>query len=276
MKYPIIILILIWPFELIAAPIETVLLLIDERSEQKLGSYSAERDALASGILKLAELGAKEVLLKFFLDLPKTEEANLLLVSALPSIPVTLQARIDDTEEHANVLPSNHYLAKQYETIGAGMKGDSGWIPMKGFSQNANAVGFIDSIAPAYLVESYQNQSVGSLYFHALESIYGIGFVVQDHTVYLDGKEIPLNSLSEFEYRWLPPKTYTHLSLVDLLNGDVSADSVKGKYVVFGYDGKDIHQIDTPGGKMNAHLAFYHSLVSVIATIENIPAKDAM
>lgn len=99
MKYPIIILILIWPFQLIGAPLETVLLLIDKRSEEKLGAYSAERDALAAGVVKLAELGAKEILLKFFLDLPKAEKKNAFLVSALARIPVTLQARLDDTEK---------------------------------------------------------------------------------------------------------------------------------------------------------------------------------
>lgn len=154
------------------------------------------------------------------------------------------------------------------------MKGDSGWIPTEEFSQNAKTVGFIDSITPAYLVESYQGHDVGSLYFHALESIYGMRFIVLDRKMYLDGKEIPLNDRSEFEYKWLRPKTYAHISLVDLLNGDVSEDRVKGKYVVFGYDGKDIHKIDTPDGEMNAHLAFYHSLVSVVVAIENIPAKD--
>jgi hypothetical protein len=219
----------------------------------------------------LSELGAQEVLLKFFLDLPKPESENRQLISALSRIPVTLQARLDDHEENPNTLLPMHYLTKQYEAIKASAKGDSGWLPAQEFSQKAKAVGFIDSITPAYLVESYQGHNVGSLYFHALESIYGEDFMVQEQSIYLDGRALPLNDQSELPYQWLPTKTYTYLSLVDLLNGGVSADQVKGKYVVFGYDGKDIHKIETPAGQMNAHLAFYHSLVSLVAAIEALP-----
>lgn len=103
-------------------------------------------------------------------------------------------------------------------------------------------------------MESYQGQSVGSLYLHALESIYWVGFVVQGQKLFLDGKEMPVNQQSEFEYKWLHSETRTYISLLDLLNGDVPADRVWGKYIVFGYDGKDTHQIETPEGEMDAHL----------------------
>jgi hypothetical protein len=46
MKYLIAFLLLICTRGLMAAPIDTVLVLIDERSEQELGAYAQDRDAL--------------------------------------------------------------------------------------------------------------------------------------------------------------------------------------------------------------------------------------
>lgn len=268
MKYLLVSLLLTFPQISIAAPLDTVLVLIDKRTEEELGSFSAERDALAAGLVKLAKLGAKEVLLKFFLDLQKEDKENALLRQAIAKLPVTLQARIDNTESNPNELLSKHVLGSGFRSVKSGAHGNSGWLPIIDFSREAKAVGFIDSISPTFFVEAYGSQTVGTLYFHALESIYGAAFEIRDGELHLAGKRVSLNQKGEFELVWLPYEVHPYVSLIDLLNDDISAEKIRGKYVVFGYDGKDIHQVDTPVGSLNVHLAFYHSLLSTIAAFE--------
>jgi len=274
MKYILVALLLTFQQISIAAPLETALILIDERTEQELGSFSSERDALAAGLVELAKLGAKEVLLKFFLDLPKTNKKNELLRQAITKLPVTLQARIENTESNPNELLPKHVLGSEFRSIKSGAKGNSGWLPLIDFSRNARAVGFIDSISPTFFVETYGSQAVGSLHFHALESIYGSAFEIKHGELHLAGKMVSLNQKGEFEYEWLPYEVHPYVSLIDLLNGNVIAEKIRGKYIVFGYNGKDIHKLDTPVGSMNAHLAFYHSLVSTIAAFENVSREN--
>ncbi len=126
---------------------DTVLVLIDQKTEQKLGLFPYERDVFAKGIERLAQLGAREVLLKFFLDAAKNKNEDLQLAHAMIKIPVTLQARIDDSEQNPNTLLPRHQLKKEFKKVEGKIHGKSGWLPITKFSQNAHAVGFIDSIS---------------------------------------------------------------------------------------------------------------------------------
>ena len=247
---------------------DTVLVLIDQKTEQKLGLFPYERDVFAKGIERLAQLGAKEVLLKFFLDAAKNKNKDSQLAHAMTKIPVTLQARIDNSERNPNTLLPQHQLGKEFERIKGKIHGKSGWLPITRFSQNAHAVGFIDSISPALFIERYKNKAVGSLYFHALESIYGMKFHMEGHQLFFDKNKISLNSKGEYQYDWEASKKLGCISYIDLIEGRVDKNKVSGKYVILGYDGAKIHQVPTPAGLMNAHIAFYQSLLSVIASFE--------
>lgn len=254
-----------------AAPaLATVLVLIDEKTEKKLGAFPYERDVLSKGIEQLHELGAKEVLLKVFLDKHKDKRKDKSLANALSNLPVTLQARLDDSELRPNPLISGHKLHTKFKTIKSYLRAESGWLPIIEFSQKAKATGFIDSIYPVMFVETYKGDAVGSLYFHALESIYDVKIDVKQDRLYLADHELILNQKGEYIYDWSSARQPEYLSYIDLLEGNVESNKVAGKYVVLGYDGSKIHQVPTPDGLMNAHVAFYQSLLSVIANIEEV------
>ncbi len=216
----------------------------------------------------LSQLGASEVLLKLFLDANKNRSKDIQLANTFTTIPVTLQARIDDSEPNANTLLPGHKLSKEFKAIRSGLHGESGWLPTIDFSKNAKAIGFIDSIYPVLFIESYKGEAVGSLYFHALESIYGLKMVAKEDKLYLGKKVINLNSNGEYSYKWMSEKPVEYISYIDLLQGNVEPGKLRRKYVVLGYDGEKAHQVPTPEGLMSAHIAFYQSLLSVIASVE--------
>lgn len=253
----------------VAAPVlDTVLVLIDKKTEQSIGVFPYERDVYSKGIKILSQLGAREILLKVFLDARKNKSKDTRLANSFNNIPVTLQARIDDSEPNPNPLLPRHNLAKEFKIINSTIRGESGWLPTIEFSQNAKAVGFIDSISPVLFIESYKDEAVGSLYFHALESIYDKKFVTKSDKLYFGGNEVSLNAKGEYNYDWVLDKQAEYISYIDLLEGKIDPGRIAGKYVVLGYNGEKIHQLPTPEGMMNAHIAFYQSLLSVIASIE--------
>jgi len=247
---------------------DTVLVLIDQKTEQKIGLFPYERDVFAKGIERLAQLGAKEVLLKFFLDAAKNKNQDLELAHAMTKVPVTLQARLDDSERNPNALLPQHELKKEFKRIQSNTHGMSGWLPTETFSQSAQAVGFIDSIFPALFVERYRNKAIGSLYFYALESIYGMKFHIKGHQLFFGKNKVPLNAKNAYQYDWIISKKSDYISYIDLVEGRVEKSRISGKYVILGYDGAKIHQIPTPSGLMNAHIAFYQSLLSVVSSFE--------
>lgn len=245
-----------------------VLVLIDQKTEQKLGIFPYQRDVFAKGIEKLSQMNAKEVLLKFFLDAHKQKSLDKQLVNAFKTIPVTLQTRIDNTEKMPNPLLAEYELDSEFLTVHSNLQGKSGWLPIPEFSQHAKVVGFIDSISPVLFVETYKGKAVGTLYFYALESIFGVKFRVENHQLFFGNNKVPLNSKNEYEYDWLSSQKVDHISYIDLIEDKVDANKIAGKYVIFGYDGAKIHQVPTPAGMMNAHVAFYQSLLSLISSFK--------
>ena len=117
-------------------------------------------------------------------------------------------------------------------------------------------------------IERYKGDVVGSLYFHALESIYNAKIHTKEDVLYIGESIIRVNSKGEYKYDWDPGTKSKYISFIDLLEDEIDPNLISGKYVVLGYDGKNIHQVQTPNGLINAHVAFYQSLLSVISSIK--------
>lgn len=248
---------------------DMVLVLIDQKTEQKIGAFPYQRDVFARGVEKISQMRVKGILLKFFLDSHKDRNLDHQLANSFKKTPVTLQARMDNAERMPNKLLVKHELGKEFLAISSKVTGNSGWLPISEFSYDAKAVGFIDSISPVLFVETYQNKAVGSLYFYALESIFGMKFKVENHQLFFGRNKVPLNSKNEYEYDWVSQRKVDYISYVDLMDGEVDTSKIEGKYVIFGYNGAKIHQVPTPVGMMNAHIAFYQSLMSLVSSFEN-------
>lgn len=240
--------------------------MIDEKSEAALGDFPFDRAVLAKGIDAIRIGGGKAVILKFFLDRPKSAEGDRALAEAMGKIPVVLQARIEEREIRANPLPDRFYWKEA--DVAPALSGNSGWIPLPLFSEHAACIGFIDSIDPAPAYERYRGRTVRSLFTCSLEL-----FADAPGRAGLSGSQLAIGNrqwqlTGEGNYRFTWPEgggEIHAISFIDLLRGSVPAEALKGAVVLLGYDGRKMHLVDSPMGRVKAHRLFCHALSSILA-----------
>ena len=97
-------------------PAAFAVVFIDARSEAALGPFPYDRDVYDKGIEALAAAKARGVVLKFFIDRPKSDEGDKALGEAMGKVKVILQARLDPEEAHPNPLPER-FVLKDVENI---------------------------------------------------------------------------------------------------------------------------------------------------------------
>jgi CHASE2 domain-containing sensor protein len=77
---------------------EFAVVFIDPDTEARHGKIPLDRALIARALEVLAKANARAVVLKFFLDQPRSEDGDRRLSEAIARIPVVLQARIDEVE----------------------------------------------------------------------------------------------------------------------------------------------------------------------------------
>lgn len=231
---------------------------IDQAAEARYGKFPVDRGVLANAIQKAADAGARGIVLKFFLDLPRSPEGDQALAKSLSRIPVLLQARIDDSEKNPNALPARFVLA---ESVGpAGVSGSSGWIPLATFSDPARDVCFVDFNSPAVpLVETYQGKAVKSLVLCATEMALATKAVVGPGKNISIGKRlITVDDLYRASVRYDNDRPVSAFSFNDVMDGKVASENLNGKVVIIGYDGASVPRI----GGVGIHRLFVQILSS--------------
>ncbi len=231
---------------------------IDAPTEARYGRIPLDRAILAKGIQKLADAGAKGVVLKFFLDQPKEEASDAAMEAALKRIPVILQARLDDAEPKPNSLPDKFALGGL--SAKTAQSGASGWIPLPRFSAVSADVGFIDfdsTVVP--MLETYRDRTVKSVCLSAIELATGRKALIEPgRQIRFGDLTLPLDELNRVSTTLTPakPAPVSAVSFLSLLDGQADAAALKGKVVILAYDGPNIHSADSPLGKMGAHRLF--------------------
>lgn len=240
--------------------------LIDNKTEKALGPFPYDRSVYARAIDKAAASGARGVVLKFFIDLPKTEAGDRALAEAIGRTKVILQAHLDDAEAAPNALP------KRFRTQLAGgadkgkiLTGNSGLIPLPQLSEKAYDVGFIDytTIDRAPMVERYKGDYVKSLYTCCLELALGEpARVVPGKAIEIGGRALPLDAQGQAGVRYPTADELQYLSMIDLLEGPPRAE-LRDKVVILGFDGKAVDPVQTPAGPIGPHRVFCYALMSL-------------
>src|SRR4030095_7721692 len=87
-----------------------VFVMIDSKTEELYGSLPFNRALIAKAIDNLAAAKAKGIVLRFFYDLPSTEERERARESSICAAPVALQASLDDNEGTTNALDSRFVM----------------------------------------------------------------------------------------------------------------------------------------------------------------------
>lgn len=240
---------------------------IDAATEAKLGKFPLDRALIAKAVLKAGEQQAKGVVLKFFLDQPRNEASDRALAGALTNLPVLLQARIDDSEAQPNPLPERFTLPKikgPTATVGV-----SGWLPLPMFSANAKDVGFADVFSEETLLKTYQAKTVKSVTLSCIEMATGSPMVITTNgQMKFGAKVLPVDSRYMAPAKWPVKDNLAYIPFHQFVAGEVAASQIKGKIVIIGYDGPQMHTIPTSMGQVRAHRLFVYNLQSIYGQLE--------
>ena len=246
------------PFGLRGSPFQAVLI-NDADVAEFGGRFPLPRRQLAAAVAAASRAEARAVVLKFFIDRPADDpddDAALALAIKQAKRSVVLQANVEPTEGAASRLPER-FLRKDLPQSGDFIKGNKSWLPLAIFTDGATAIGFIDGLNPAPLVESYQGHTVPSLLLVALELALGKASF-EPGRVTLGTKSLPLSggkiSLPYPRHDDLKP-----ISLSALLAGRANRQ-LKDAVVIIGYDGKYMDTFPTPIGGIKKHRLFFYEL----------------
>jgi hypothetical protein len=256
----------------LAAPLSPfVFVMIDAQTEALHGNLPFNRALVAKAIDKLAAANAKGIVLKFFYDLPSTEETDHALELSICAPPVALQAGLDDNEGTTNALEAKFEIdANPPRELP--LAGDKGLLPLRRFSRCAYAVGFVDSFNGTDeipLIELYQGRMVKSLWLVALEMASNQkAHVDPSGDIRFDKEQIGINVTHHINF----PSTnsLSYIPFHEILSNAAKTwqGKVRQSVVIIGYDGKKIHSIDTSMGSLSAHRFFIYGLLSLSKSFE--------
>jgi CHASE2 domain-containing sensor protein len=241
-------------------PVEIVM--IDQAAEAELGKFPFDRGRIADAVTALQRAGARAVVLKFFFDQPRSATGDRRLADAMRGpAPVILQARLDDAEPKSNGLPDRFYLSDFKVAPSAAIAGSKGWLPLPMLAERAAAVGFIDRLNPAPIIEVHQGKVVPSLYLVSVELMLGqkVNITPNQH-IRVGERQLPLDGKNCVKLPWPRKDAIDYVPFMEIVRGAPSVARLKDKVVIIGYDGSGMHSFDTPAGKIKAHRLFYYQL----------------
>jgi hypothetical protein len=239
--------------------------MIDQAAETELGKFPIDRAHIAAAIEAIERAGARAIILKLFFDQPRSAASDERFAKALRTkTPIVLQARLDDTESKSNPLPDRFFLPEHKVSPRAAFSGRNGWLPLPSFAAHATAVGFIDALNPAPIVEVYRGKTVPSLFLIAVELMLGQKVnVVPNSRIRVGTRELPLDAKNCVALPWPERDRLDYVPLLDVLRGAPSVSRLKDKVVILGSDGPGMHSFDTPAGKIKVHRLFYYELCAL-------------
>ena len=260
MKVILVAAIAILPLSSLFAQSSFVMVMFDNPTETRLGSFPPDREQYASAISVLKEYGAKAIVMKYFLDQNKSALGDNAFAESLNLLPCFLQAHVDNSEAHPNPIDVK-FSIKIANATNKMITGNSGWIPLEQFLKNAYDIGFVDmrkaDLVPMF--EKYQNSIYKSLWFSILQ--YALPSLQVDGKYLSNGsKKAVIDEYGEVSVRYPCEDKLDYISFYSIVQRSIDKSSIIGKIILIGYDGNNIGYLDTPIGKIKAHRAFYYCL----------------
>jgi adenylate cyclase len=240
-----------------------VAVFIDAKTEKTLGPFPYDRAILAKAIDKSVESGVRGVVLKLFVDKPKTARGDGALVDAAKRTKLLVQARLDDSEPHPNALPDRFALTAPIE--GKLLSGRSGWLPLPELSGAAHDLGFVDYrvIERMPLFERYDGKLVKSLCLSCLELALGTrAQIVTAHSVRIGDKTVELDEYGEIGVEYPTKDDLRSISFSDFIEQPARPE-LKDRIVIIAYDSERFEPVKTPAGAIRPHRAFVYALTSM-------------
>jgi len=242
-----------------------VVVFIDNKTEKVLGAFPYDRSILAQGVEKATALRAKGVVLKFFLDKPRTAAGDRALEQAARGTRLLLEARLDDQELKPNPFSDRFQIAGTGGSLGHPLSGTRGWIPLPELSAVAYDVGFVDyrQLSRMPLIERYNGSLVRSLYLCCVELAEGKRAEVKPgRFIRVGAKTLSIDDRSEAAVTYPARDDLPYIPFCDFIAPDAKPD-VRDRVVLIGYDADQFAPLETPSGKIRPHRAFAYALESI-------------
>lgn len=249
-----------------------VAVLIDNKTERAMGPFPYDRAVLAKVVQRSHEMHAKGVVIKFFLNLPRSADGDRLLASAMGKTRVILQAgNTGDGETSAAILDRFSLGAA---SSGNAITANRGGIPLSQFLIPAYDVGFVDmaSMDRVPIVEQYGGRYVKSLWTACVElALDRRATVVPGQSVAFGDKRLALDEKSQAGIRLPSQDSLNYISLVDFLSDQKTGGDIKDRVVVVGLDDSTVPTVQTQIGALRVHRLFLYVLQSFYQSVIAAP-----
>lgn len=234
-----------------------VAIFVDATTEAKLGRFPIERTYYAKALEQLKSGQARGVVLKYFFDLPRKGDDELVL--AMKGIPTLLQARIDNEEPATQKLSPLFFQSDVKGPLKNLITGKKGWIPLPRLQQSAAGVGFVDTRTGLHLnypvIESYQGKAVPTLVLLTVEMALNEKAAIEVGQA-IKWKNLTIPLTPESELKITAKSSLKIYSLADLLDGKIATSELKDKIVILGYTGSKSPKLQTELGTLESHDLF--------------------
>jgi len=247
-----------------------VLVLIDKKTEDALGPFPYDRAVLARAVRRSADLGARGVVLKFFISSPRSESGDRELAEAMKATSVLLQAGFDEGPPGPVKLPDRFMWSPVTPGKVKAHAASRAGIPLPQLSAVAYDIGFVDYYEQDRfpILELYEGRYVKSLALAILElAFHQNAQVAPGESLRIGNQELALDADSQAAIRFPKKDDVKYISLVDFL-APAPLPQVKGRIVIVGFDAERSKLIPTPMGLLRLHRAFYYALVSLYASLQ--------
>jgi hypothetical protein len=249
--------------------------MIDKKTETALGPFPYDHAVLARAVRRSTELGARGVVLKFFLSISRSESGDRELAEAMKALPALLEAGYNQPSPGPDKLPDKFFWGN-VSTGHVKAHAASRWgMPLPELSAAAYDIGFVDYFEQERMpiLELYGDHYVKSLTLAVLELAFNKkAQITPGESLKIGEKEIALDRYSQAAIDFPKKDDWSYISLVDFL-GPAPLPQVKDRIVIVGLDVERFPPIQTPMGMVRPHRVFYYALVSLYESLRTPPSK---
>ena len=247
-----------------------VLVMIDQKTEAALGQFPYDRGVLAAAVQRSTELGARGVVIKFFMPGPSSDIGDRALAAAMKRTKVLLQAGGFREDPKTNSLPERFKLMRAGGNPQA-MDATYG-TPLPMFAAEAYDIGFVDmdnAMSRAPMIEHSQGFYVKSLWTACLELALNVKAEIHPGiSVKFGDRTLPLTGLSEVGIEFPQTSALDYISLVDFLHDRRPRPEVKDRIVLLGAVLPRVQPpLQTSIGPLGPHRIFYYALLSLYESL---------
>jgi CHASE2 domain len=236
---------------------------IDQATVAALGPFPFDRSVYAKAIDQAVKFGVKGVVLDILFFSPGSAKGDQAFQQAIGKTKVVLEASIDDSfKSPPNPLP-DRFILWDLPTGRCAIEGTGGILPLPSFAAAAADVGFVNTASAQHVpvIEEYRGACVKSISLCCVELALGQTARVEPGVqMTIAGKTVALDAQSQAVASFPRRDHIEHVSLGNLLSGNVFSDQFKDRVVVIMYDIDGMPLVQSPLGPIKpGHLFFYQT-----------------